>query len=785
MAKKKDFNQSKNFLYYLGLPVYKFFLWLILGFSYIAFFFSKIFSRPLPRIPKINLPRIKLPKIRLPQIRIQKSSFHLSHLRRLYPQRQRKDFLSHSYLRQFIFLSLGVIAIVSFLYLEFFYDLPSPKTLHQYPSKLTTQILDRNGKLLYKVYEDENRTLIALDSLPQQVKNAFLAAEDRDFYRHKGFSITGVLRAIYKNIFNDKNEGGSTITQQLVKNTLLTNEKTIIRKIKELILAVEVEFTYTKDQIFEMYLNQVGFGGTAYGIQEASRQYFNIDAKDLDLSQAAFLAGLPQAPSKYSPFGNQPELASSRQKFVLDQMIKARFISEEEYQQAINQKLVFNSAKTEIKAPHFVMYVKNILTKQLGEGVVNHGGLIVTTTLDLDLQEEVQGIVTDEINSLQSYHVTNGAALVTSPQTGEILAMVGSKDYFNLNEGGQVNLTLALRQPGSSIKPVNYSLAFENGYGPGSVVEDKPLSFNLPGQEPWTPKNYDGKFHGFVTLRQALGSSYNIPSVILLSKNGVQNMANLATKMGITTWTDTSRFGLSMALGSLEVRMTDMAAVYSTFANSGTSTPLTAILDVKKSNGKSLYVSGCDQQLDTASVNTPAIAREEDTCSPQQIISPTTAYLITDILSDNTARAPAFGYNSILNIKKAKVAVKTGTSNDLRDNWTFGYTTDFLVATWVGNNDNSPMSHIASGITGASSIWAKIVNTILIENPTSSSSATPQELIKIGICTLTGTLPCEGCPTKYEYFVKGTEPKTHCDPEKIKEILNPTPITVSPTPQVL
>lgn len=801
MAQKRHFNQSKNFLSYLGTPVFKIVLWLVLIFGYVFVFLSKLFSISIPRFsfPKFSLSKIVFPKIKLPTISYPKFSFPRFSLPKFslpkitlpsppqLPQFKFPKFdTSANSLRSYIFFSLGVISLASFIYVEFFYDLPNPKTLSDYPSKLTTQILDRNGKLLYKIYKDENRTLVTLDSLPSHVKNAFLAAEDKDFYRHKGFSVSGTARAIYKNITNNKTEGGSTITQQLVKNTLLSNEKTITRKIKELILAIEVEYTFSKDKIFEMYLNQVGFGGPAYGIQEASRQYFNVDAKDLDLSQATFLAGLPQAPSKYSPFGEQPELAKQRQQFVLSQMLKLNMITNEEFQYALNNKLIFNSAKIEINAPHFVMYIKDLLIKELGENVVNQGGLVVTTTLDLDLQEKAQKIVTEEIKGLKNYQVTNGAALVTNPKTGEILAMVGSKDYFNLNEDGQVNLTLALRQPGSSIKPLNYALAFENGYSPGSVLEDKPISFNLPGQEPWAPKNYDNKFHGYITLRQALGSSYNIPSVILLAKNGVQNFAQLAQKMGITSWNDPSRYGLSMALGSLEVRMVDLATAYSTFANSGITTPLNSIIKIQKADGNKIFLSTCPQKSEAINQYSSALA-EENNCSPHQSISPSTAYLISDILADNSARSPAFGTNSVLNIKKTKVAVKTGTSNDLRDNWTFGYTNEFMVSTWVGNNNNTPMSRIASGITGASPIWAKIVNTILETSPqiTQPESA-PTELIRVSICTLTGTLPCEGCPTKYEYFKKGNEPKTACDPARIKEILNPTPSTsTSFPPQIL
>jgi len=728
------------------------------------------------KLPRLNFPKIEIPKFTGPDIRIPKISR---------PQFRHTKISLPKFFYRLLLLSLGIGCISFFIYIEIFKNLPDAKSLSVYPSKITTQILDRNGNLLYKIYKDENRTLISLNTLPEHVKNAFLAAEDKNFYKHNGFSITGLGRAVYRNLFDDKMEGGSTITQQLVKNTLLTNEKTLSRKIKELVLSLEVEHYFSKDKIFEMYLNQVGFGGPAYGIQEAARQYFNVDAQDLNLSQSAYLAGLTRAPSKYSPFGEHPDLAISRQKTVLNQMYTDGFINQAELSQASEEKLIFNSAKIEIKAPHFVMMIKDLLTEQLGEKTVTQGGLKVVTTLDLNLQEKAQKIVTEEISKLKSYNVSNGAALVTNPKTGEILAMVGSKDYFNLNEDGQVNLTLSLRQPGSSIKPLNYALSFENGYNPASVIEDKPVSFNLPGQQPWTPKNYDNRFHGSITLRQALGSSYNIPSVILLSKNGVNTFADLVKKMGITTWDDPRRYGLSMALGSLEVKMVDLAAAYSAFANQGISSPLNSIIRIEKIGGENIYASGCPNHVDVEDDDTKVNA-EEISCTQKQAISPQTAYLISDILSDNNARSPAFGVNSVLNIKTAKVSVKTGTSNDLKDNWTIGYTKDFLVATWVGNNNNEPMSQIASGITGASPIWAKIFNDIIAENPQPKEITPPTNMVKVPICILTGTLTCTGCPTRYEYFSKDKIPTTVCKPEDIDRLLNPTPSSTSPIkPQIL
>lgn len=599
--------------------------------------------------------------------------------------------------------NLIVLATLSFIYLKIFYQLPHPTDLVNNPPKLTTQILDRNGKLLYKIYKQENRTLVSLDTLPDHVKNAFLAAEDKDFYSHNGFSLTSISRAFVKNIksfftvcrlstTNCHLEGGSTITQQLIKNTLLTSQRNLTRKLKELILAIHTETIYSKDTIFQMYLNQIGFGGPAYGIQEAAQQYFSKNAQDLNLAQASYLAGLTKAPSKYSPFGAHPELATNRQRFVLDQMLLLKYISPDDHQKALNTQLEFAPIEIEIQAPHFVMYVKDILVDQFGENLVSHGGLLVTTTLDLDLQKEFQFTITQELNRLSNLNIQNGAGLITAPRTGEVLAMVGSKNYFNSSIDGNVNLTTAARQPGSAIKPINYALAFELGATPSAKINDSPITIHLPGSDPYSPKNYDNKFHGFITLKQALASSYNIPSVLLATKNGINNFVSLAQKMGITTWNDPSRHGPSAALGSLEVKLTDLSQAYSAFANSGVTTPLKSIISIKDPNGKSL---------------------SQEKRQARQVIKPKTANQITDILSDNHARAPAFGYNSVLNIKKTKVAVKTGTSNDLRDNWTIGYTPNFLVAVWVGNNNNSPMSGVASGITGASPIWRKTFNYLL------------------------------------------------------------------------
>ena len=660
---------------------------------------------------------------------------------------------------------LLIVGWVYYLYVQIFLGLPSPYQLRERSQKLTTQILDRNGKLLFKIYQDENRTPISLSSLPPYVKEAFLAIEDNGFYHHSGFSISSVIRATYHNLVKQKTEGGSTITQQLVKNALLTNEKTWQRKIKELILAIEVESVYDKDQILEMYLNEVGFGGPAYGIQEAANQYFGIDARDLSLPQAAFLAGLPKAPSKYSPFLN-PTLALVRQNLVLSQMVRDGYIDQGQSDQAASTKLEFISPKIQINAPHFVMYVRDLLVDQYGEELVSHGGLKVTTTLDLELQKKAENTLNQELDHLSGMNVGNGSVLITRPNSGEILAMVGSRNYFDISHDGQVNLTTSLRQPGSSIKVVNYALAFEKGATPNTLLKDEPISFNLPGSGLWTPKNYDGRFHGTLPIRYTLANSYNIPAVLLLAKNGVANMVALGRDMGITTWNEPDRYGLALTLGSAEVKMVDMAVVYGTLANNGVRIPLNPVIKIEDVTGKIVPFDQCLSGLP---------------CQTKTVLKPETTFFMNDILSDNSARSAAFGYRSILNLSPFKPAVKTGTSNDLRDNWTIGYTPDYLVAAWVGNNDNSPMSRVASGVTGASPIWSQIMTSLLKNNTHNTAFAVPNTLIKVNIGTVTGSLTCSGCPSRMEYFTKGSEPKTACDPEEVKKILEER-AKASPTP---
>lgn len=563
------------------------------------------------------------------------------------------------------------------------------------PPKLSTKIFDRNGNLLYSFYEEENRTWISLDKIPKTLIEATLSIEDKDFYKHKGLSFKGILKAFiynFKKSDDDKLRGGSTITQQLVKNVFLTNEKTFTRKIKEAILTLRVERKWTKDEILERYFNQVSYGGEAYGIQEAALKYFGVTVSELNESEMTFLAGLPAAPSSYSPFGNNPELGLFRQKRVVEEMVAAKYISEKEGKTILEQKLIFEKRKQKIEAPHFVFYIKNLLENKYGYINIERQGLKIYTSLDLNIQKEAEKIVKDEVDKVKNLKISNGAALVVEVKNGDILAMVGSKDYGAINIDGNVNVTTSLRQPGSSIKPINYLLAFEKGKNPEDYIDDSPVSYYMPGQKPYSPQNYTGKYLGRVTLRTALASSLNVPSVKLLAENGINNMIDLAEKMGINTWKDRSRYGLSLALGSGEVKMTELAQAYTIFANMGEKVEINPIYKIDNYLGENIYT------------------KEKGT---EQIVDPNLALTINSILSDDKARAPIFGLNSKLKIEGKTVAVKTGTTNNLKDNWCIGWTPSYLVATWVGNNDSTPMSWVASGVSGATPIWNRIMNKIL------------------------------------------------------------------------
>ncbi|NMB57470.1 PBP1A family penicillin-binding protein [Candidatus Beckwithbacteria bacterium] len=666
---------------------------------------------------------------------------------------------------------LFTLITATFFYLKILKDLPDPNQLLTRKQILTTKIYARDGSLLYEIYRNQNRSLIKLEDLPQDLIDATVAVEDENFWNHPGFSLKGIVRALGNNVNNEESiQGGSTITQQLVKNALLSPERTYIRKIKELILAIEVELIFDKKQILQMYFNEIPYGGVAYGAQAASQTYFGKNVQELTLAQAALLAGLTSAPTKYSPLGANPKLAIYRKNYVLDKMLKDKYISQEEYDKAKKEIIVVKPNVEEIKAPHFVMFVKDLLVEKYGTRLVEEGGLDVYTSLDPQIQQVAQKAVEDEIDKLIEMNVSNGAVLVTNPATGEILAMVGSRNYFDIQGQGNVNVTTQLRQPGSSIKPITYALALKSGLTPNSMIDDSPISFPDGAYKTYTPVNYDGKFHGNINLKTALASSFNIPAVKLLDKLGVNNMINLAENMGITSWKDRSRFGLSLTLGGGEVKMIDMAVVYGVFANQGMRVDLNPILKVKDANGKILQEFKCNASLNLLPEVEAKSQSKNNYCQAKPVLNPIIAYQISDMLSDNNARTPAFGAYSLLNIPEQQVAVKTGTTNDKRDNWAIGYTEKYVVLAWVGNNDNSPMSAVASGITGATPIWYNTMKTILEKNGEKAQFSIPEGMIAVQVCETNGLLPCSSCPKVVtQYFVPGTEPKYHCLDNEIKQ----------------
>ena len=635
------------------------------------------------------------------------------------------------------------------------WGLPLPSQLGQNQAPVSTKIFDRNGELIYEIFGDERRSPIVLSDLPDYVKQATIAIEDKDFYKHQGFSITGIGRSIERILFEGRVQGGSTITQQLVKNTLLSPERTIKRKAQELILSVIIEGTYSKDQILEMYLNQIPYGGTAYGIEAAAENYFGKSAKDLSLAEATLLAGLPAAPSRYSPFGARPEFAKERQETVLARMVEDGYISQEDADKAKDEELVY-SEQEKLEAPHFALWVKEQLAEKYGERVTEQGGLRVTTTLDLGLQKHAQEIVANEVEKLKKLKVGNGASLVTIPSTGEILAMVGSYDYFAKDEDGKVNIIFAERQPGSSIKPLNYALAIQDKKVTASTpLADVPTCFGVLGQPSYCPVNYDGTFHGAQQVRFALGNSLNIPAVRVLALNGIENFIGFAERLGITTFSDPKNYGLSLTLGGGEVRPYDMAEAFGVFANGGIKQDLISILKVEDWKGNVL------EETDTNKIK----------LTGERVMEPDVPFIISHILLDNNARTLAFGPSSYLNVSgHPEVSVKTGTTNDRRDNWTIGYTKDALAVSWVGNNDNTSMSGGVSGVSGASPIWNRTIKDVLDRAEKGDYGDTgkhgwqeqPDGVVGADVCVDSGNTPTPtpenpdqpSCATRHEYFLK-------------------------------
>lgn len=669
-------------------------------------------------------------------------------------------------------LVLGIITLTAgtVFYVTILKDLPPVSMLERAKTPQTTIIRDRNGKVLYRIYKSANRVKLSWNEIPQVVKDATIAIEDDEFWYHHGISVRAIVRALLHNLQTEGNslQGGSTITQQLVKLKMLTPRRTYERKIKEIVLSILAEFNYSKETLLTMYLNEVGYGGPVYGIEAASQMYFGKSARDLSLLQAAFLAGLPAAPTTYSPYGPNPDMATLRQQQVLSRMRELKMITNKDYYAALNDKLTLAPQKIDIAAPHFVMQVKKELGERLGEAVVEEGGLNVVTTLDSNIQKKAEEIVSSNIESLRTrYRIRNGSTLVTETKTGEVLAMVGSADYFDIANDGHVNTTDAQRQPGSAIKPVTYALAFEKGgYTPATVIDDSPVVYKTPGsKEVYAPKNYDGKFHGRQTVRSALANSYNIPAVKTLEKMGVDNMISMGIAMGIKNWEQhPPTAGLSLTLGGSEATLQDMARVFSTIANMGQTRDLRLVREIKDSTDANLTAEFYRRNRGLTLVGGVEAADPAGRyVEGKQVLSPLTAWWLIDILSDNNARIPAFGRNAKLSIEGHKIAVKTGTSNNFRDNWTIGFTPKYLIATWVGNSDGSFMnSNLVSGITGAAPIWHEIMS-YLLKDAQASEFTAPEGLIAVKICATNGLLTCPNCPQeKIEYFSADKVPTKKC-----------------------
>ncbi|MCJ7828100.1 penicillin-binding protein [Patescibacteria group bacterium] len=752
-------NYLTRLLEKIGRPCYQVLVWLLKRAGSFYVFFSHL--SPIVS-QRINLKLKK--KGKRAKNRLQKKASPPPKIKKKSPKPLGKLFLKGFC---WFFLVLGLL--VGTVHVWILKDLPQPDRLVNRDHIVSTKIYDRNGQLLYKMYRNQNRTLVNLEEIPSSLIQATVAIEDAEFWEHHGFSWRGIIRSVIKNLSEGRLQGGSTITQQLVKNGLLTPEKTLTRKLKELVLSIQTETLFSKEEIIQMYLNEVGYGGVAYGAEEAAWYYFGKSVRNLNLAESALLAGLPASPTHYSPFGAHPEQAKQRQALVLRRMADEGFITQHEAQEAQAMELIFSYRPNNIRAPHFVMYVKELLVEKYGEQIVEEGGLEVYTSLDLDIQTMAEEVLSEELSKLGHLRVTNGAVLITQPKSGEVLAMVGSIDYFNLENDGNVNVTLQPRQPGSAIKPLTYALALEKGYTAATLISDSPISYQTPGQPPYTPTNYDNRFHGKITLRQALACSYNVPAVKVLSSLGVPQLIDFASQMGITTWNEPERYGLALTLGSAEIKMVDLAVAYGTLANLGEQKPLQPILRITdyKDRHYSLLETGKPKK--------------------DFVVNPGVAFIINDILADNTARTPTFGAFSHLNFPHQTVAVKTGTSNNLRDNWTIGYTPEFLVGVWVGNNDNTPMSRVASGVTGASPVWKTITQHLLPAFP-NTSWPKPAEITQYAICPQTETLACGGC-YQLEYFLSGTQPQAGCyliTPTSRETISSTqTSLNIIPTPDQL
>ena len=626
-------------------------------------------------------------------------------------------------------LGLGFLAAILFavilpvgVFIYYSRDLPRPEKFTEKSFVQSTKIYDRTGKiLLWELYGEEKREIIPLGEVGDNVKKAVISTEDAKFYSHKGIDVEAIVRSIMVDIKIKKpTYGASTISQQLIRSTFLTREKTIKRKIREIILAIELERRYTKDQILEWYLNQIPFGPNIYGIQSASKTFFEKSADELTLSEAATLAAVIQSPSYLSPYGGHKEDLLKRKDYVLDRMAQEHYINQEEAEAAKKEKINFAELRQSIRAPHFVFYVQDYLFEKYGQDSLEKNGLKVYTSLDWDIQQAAEKAIANAIERNKKYNAYNTALVAIDPKTGEIKAMVGSANWFGkpLPEGCSPGIDCKFdpkvnvatynigRQPGSSFKPIVYATAFEKGYSDKTFVMDQLTNFGSDS-DPYVPQNYDGLFRGPVTLRQALGQSLNVPSVAVLKDlAGYTDSLEMAKKMGITTLRDPSAYGLSLVLGGGEVKLVDMVSAYGVFAAHGYRVPPASVLKIEDSQGNII---------------------EENQKTPKRILKPRSAELVNSILSDNTARTPVFGPTSPLYFPTYDVAAKTGTTTDYKDGWIIGYTPSIVAGVWAGNNNNAPMSR-EPGVVMAGLTWREFMDSILPTLPRESLAKPEEEL---------------------------------------------------------
>lgn len=643
-------------------------------------------------------------------------------------------------------LALGAAGVLvmfilgGILFAYYAITLPSPDKLAKREVPESTKILDRNGKLLYEVHGEVKRTRIPFDQIPKNIKDASLAIEDKDFYRHGGISITGIIRSVIINVLTvSKKQGASTITQQFVRNAVLTREKTFARKFKEIILSVELEQRYTKDQILESYLNEIPFGSNAYGVQAAAQTFFGKDARELTLAEAAYLAALPKAPTYFSPYGPHRSELDQRADTVLALMAEQGYISKSQKLAAQGETVNFRDLGQGILAPHFVLYVQDLLAQKYGEVTVREGGLKVTTTLDLDLQKIAEEAVARQVPlNEKNYRAGNASLVAIDPKTGQILALVGSRDYFDRDHDGAVNVALRPRQPGSSFKPYVYATAFKQGMNPATLLFDLVTNFGEFGGKEYTPQDYDGGQRGAVSLRRALQGSLNIPAVKTLILVGIENAIDTAEALGITTLKDRSRYGPSLVLGGGEVKLLDHVSAFGVLAAGGVRHEPVSILKVEDKDG---------QELETWQKS-----------RGREVLDRQVAYQINDVLSDNDSRIYIFGPNNRLYLPGRPVAAKTGTTQEYRDAWTVGYTPSLVAGVWVGNNNNSQMSGKADGSVVAAPIWNEFMRRALLGKP-SENFPRPDGIVELPVDAVSGLLPTAYTPTtKTEIFASFNVP---------------------------